>query len=458
MNDGRIAFEKKLIEFSDKNELLSAGDKVLVCLSGGSDSVCLLKVLHNCKDILKIKIYACHVNHMIRGEEADRDEAFCKEICKELNIDLYCGKFDVLKIAEKEKKGTELAAREVRYKFFNDILKKYGIDKIATAHNKNDNAETLLMNYIRGSGLSGMCGIDVKRDNIIRPLLCMEKREILDYLKLNNAAYVTDSTNLSVEYTRNKLRLELIDYIEKKLNPSFCSTVTHNAELIRADNEFISGLAEESKKKCLFEDETGVYIELENFRKLHRALRYRILRNAVEMVRGSVLDIGMKTIERIDEAARGKITVCSDVEAQISYGRLYISKPAEDVLYEYKLGVNQNLHITEGKCFVKAEILEKNEYKKEKNCVYFDYDKICCGQLYVRNRRNGDVIKTEAGTKKLKNLFIDSKIPVKKRNRMPLLVYENEVLWVCGLRRSNKYKINNETKRVIKISCIGEEE
>ena len=314
------------------------------------------------------------------------------------------------------------------------------------------------MNYIRGSGLSGMCGIDIKRGNIIRPLLCMEKREIIDYLRLNNAAYVTDSTNLSAEYTRNKLRLELIEYIEKKLNPSFCSTVTQNAELIRADNEFISELAAESKKKCLFKDEAGVYIELEKFRKLHRALRYRILRDAVEMVRGSILDIGAKTIKRIDETVRGKVTVCSDIEAQISYGRIYISKPAEEVSYEYKLRANQDLHISEVKCLVKTEIFDKNEYKKEKNCVYFDYDKICGRQLYVRNRRNGDVIKTEAGTKKLKDLFIDSKIPLNKRNRLPLLVCENEVLWVCGLRRSDKYKINTETKRVIKISCIGEEE
>lgn len=454
MKTAKFAFEKKLIEFSNQNNLFAKGEKVLVCLSGGSDSVCLLYAMYNCREFFDFEIYACHVNHMIRGEEAERDEQFCKKLCGKLGIILFSGKFDVPGIAQEKKKSVELAAREVRYSFFDKIVSENGIDKIVTAHNKNDNAETLLMNYIRGSGLEGLCGIDVKRENIVRPLLCMEKKEILDYLEANNAEYVTDSTNLSVEYTRNKIRLELIGYINKNLNPSFCKTVTQNSKILRMENEFMTEVCEGSEKTCVFDDTKGKYIDISKYEKLHKAIRYRVLRSFMQKNLGSVSDIGYATIERMDKLKKGKVAVCAGFEAVASYGKLRIEKAVkkDKILYEYEISAGEEVCILETGCVVKTEIIEKSEYKKEKNSEYFDFDKLKSDKLVVRNRRNGDAILIKSGTKKLKNLFIDLKIEQSEREKKVLIVCGGDILWVCGLRRCDRFKVENNTKRILKIS------
>ncbi len=454
MKDAKFKFEEKFIDFSRQNELFNIGDKVLVCLSGGADSVCLLYALILSKK-LELDIYACHVNHKIRGEEAKRDENFCKALCERLGVKLYIGEFDVLKIAKDEKKSVELAAREVRYRFFEELSESLGFDKIATAHNKNDNSETLLMNFIRGSGLEGLCGIDVKRGKIVRPLICMEKSEILSYLEQNGAEFVTDSTNLSADYTRNKIRLELIEYIKEKLNPSFCKTAFQNSEIMRLENDFICSEAKKGEVSCIFEDENGEYISLSEFEGLHKAVRYRILRSFIKKDRGSILDIGYQTIERIDKLKKGKVTICNDFEAIASYGKLRFEKKTAEktISYEYELEIGKKLEISECGCSIQAEIEEKGNFKKEKGLVYFDYDKLGAKRLIVRNRREGDIIAIEAGRKKLKDLFIDCKIDKRKREGMPIIVSGDEILWVCNLRRCSKFKVDDNTKRIIKISC-----
>ena len=448
-------FENKLNLYIKENGLLKKGDRVLVALSGGSDSVCLLKALCNLQKEFDISLVAAHVNHMIRGDEADRDEEFVKNLCRQSDIELEVLKKDVPYIARAEKKSLELAAREVRYAFFENLCNIKSIDKIATAHNKNDNAETIVMNFMRGSGLTGLGGIDCTRGNIIRPLLCMDKEEILSYLSENNSEYITDSTNLVCDYTRNRVRLEMIEYIKEHFNPNFINTIANSADIIREEDEYLDIEAEKLKSEYIKIQNGQVFVEFEKLKGLHRALRWRIIRKAVAIALGGISDIGFDAVKRIDNLKNGKTDVGFGMQAHLSYGRLCFETDRFEE-YEYEISCPGKVVIAECGGEIECSIIKKEEIKKEKNCVYFDYDKL--NELKIRNRRDGDIIKTDAGRKKLKKLFTDEKIPVFVRNRMPLIVSGENVLWVCGVRRCDEFKVMPDTDRVIKIkyNTVGE--
>ena len=219
---------KKVYEYIQKNKLIKESEHIIVGLSGGADSVCLLHILHSLSNRLKIKLTAIHINHMLRGQEAKRDENFAINFCKELGIEIITKRIDVLKIAKEEKISEEEAGRNARYSTFYEYKKILGADKIATAHNKNDNAETVIMNIIRGSGLSGLKGIDAKRNDIIRPILDLERKEIVNYCNACNLGFVTDSTNRETKYTRNKIRLKLIKEIDDMFNERSQNINTHS--------------------------------------------------------------------------------------------------------------------------------------------------------------------------------------------------------------------------------------
>ncbi|MBR6645957.1 MAG: tRNA lysidine(34) synthetase TilS, partial [Clostridia bacterium] len=196
----------KVCKTIEKHNLLTFGDSVLCALSGGADSVCLLRVLCLLKEKYDLKIFAAHINHMLRGESADSDEEFAKELCKNFDVPFYSKKIDVLKYAKEHSQSTEEAGREVRYNFFYELCDTYNINKIATAHNLNDNTETVVMRFIRGTGINGLSGIPYKNNNIIRPILDLSRKEIEAFLKDENISFVTDKTNFEPVYFRNKVR------------------------------------------------------------------------------------------------------------------------------------------------------------------------------------------------------------------------------------------------------------
>ena len=247
LNDSANKIKRALDSF----DMLDKGDSVLVGFSGGKDSVVLLHALNSIAAEYSLNLTALHVNHNIRGEEAKRDEEFCIELCKKCGVELLLNHINVPRIAKNEKQSIELVARKARYGWFSEIVKTRKIEKIATAHNKNDNAESILMNFMRGSGLAGLSGIGENiEDKIIRPLLCMEKEEILLFLENKELSFVTDSTNLSCDYTRNKVRHKLIPFIEENFNPNFVNTITQSAKIIKEDEEFLKNCADEAFYSC----------------------------------------------------------------------------------------------------------------------------------------------------------------------------------------------------------------
>ena len=253
---------KNVLEFIKKNRLIENGERILIGLSGGADSVCLTHILYSLKSELNIELFAAHVNHGIRGEEAKRDEEFAKNFAKSLDIPIFIKHADVITEAKNRGVSEEMCGRQIRYEFFEETVKEHNINKIATAHNKNDTVETVLMNFIRGSSLAGLCGIPAKRGNIIRPILPLTREAIIAYVNENKLDYVTDSTNLETVYTRNKIRLDLIPYLEQHFNTNFTNTVYHSSDVLYREHQFLEEKARAIYQQVATEGDSSVMLSL----------------------------------------------------------------------------------------------------------------------------------------------------------------------------------------------------
>ncbi len=454
--------EKVLRTIKDYN-LIEKGDQVVVGVSGGPDSMALLYILLNIKKEILFDIYVAHVNHGIRGKAADEDEQFVKNICQELKLPFYSKRVNMNKYAEEHNMTAEEAGRKLRYGFFREILKGQDKVKIAVAHNKNDQAETLIMRFMRGTGIHGLKGMAYKRENVIRPLLDISREEIENYIEKNEIETRLDKTNLEPVYNRNKIRLELIPYIEENFNPNIVETLSRTSKLISIDNEFLEQYSLETYIKLVKKsDKTSIILDREDFNSLHKCIKQRVIRYAIKKIHGSLQGFTKRHIENIvelfSEASTGKtIHLIHGIIAKTSYNNLIIKKgkPLFSNEFFYELKINDIIYIEETNCFFKTKVFPREEYHINYNnrfIKYFDYDKISNG-LYIRNRRNGDRFNPIGmeGTKKLKDFFIDEKIPKEKRDVIPLVLNGEDIIWVTGYRISNKYKITDNTKSIIMI-------
>ena len=242
--------EKIALKTITKHNLICRDDHIIVGVSGGADSICLLYFLNSIKNDFNLKITAVHINHCMRGEESDEDNKFVVDFCKSINIPINVFSFDIYSKAKEENITTEEAGRKYRYNSFNNVLKKVNGTKIAVAHNKDDNAETIIMRFFRGTGIKGLSGISYKRDNIIRPLLDCLRKDIEDYCRRNNLSYRNDSTNSMDIYTRNKIRLNLITFIKKDFNPNIVNTLCDMSKTFYDENKFLDTLASKSLDDC----------------------------------------------------------------------------------------------------------------------------------------------------------------------------------------------------------------
>lgn len=249
--------KQKILQTIKKYNLIEENDSVVIGVSGGPDSICLLHILNELKQELNFKIYVAHINHMIR-QEADEETEYVKDFCKNLGIECYIKRIDVVKIANNLKRGTEEIGRQIRYEFFNEILEKTSSNKIATAHNNNDKVETIIMNILRGSGTSGLKGIEVKRDNkYIRPLINVTREEIEEYCLNNNLDPRIDKSNNENIYTRNKIRNIVIPYIKEEFNPNIIKTINRLSEVAIEENEYLEKITEKTFNEiCICEEKS----------------------------------------------------------------------------------------------------------------------------------------------------------------------------------------------------------
>lgn len=277
----------KVIETIKKYELIQAKDKIVLGVSGGPDSITMLDILRQIREEFDFEIVVAHINHMIR-KEAIQDEEYVKKYCEKNNIKCFVKRIDVIDIANNKKIGTEEAGRLVRYEFFDEVLKQTGSNKIAIAHNKNDKIETIIMHVLRGSGLSGLKGIEPIRGNIIRPLIECEREEIEKYCDENRLEPRIDKTNFENDYTRNKIRNIVIPYIEKELNPNIIETIDRLSEVIKKEDRYLEKVALDVYDKILIKQEPGqIMLELKGFNEQDEVIKSRIILYTVKKLFGS---------------------------------------------------------------------------------------------------------------------------------------------------------------------------
>lgn len=436
--------------------MLGGSSNIVVAVSGGADSMCLLHFLYENKSELKINnLIAAHVNHNIRGVEAKRDELFVKAFCDKYSIPFELLDIDIPKLSEKYKTGTEETARRVRYDFFKTLSEKHNA-VVATAHNANDNAETVLYNLARGSALKGLCGIPPKREYIIRPLIACTRAEIENYCSDNSLQYVTDSTNLSDDYTRNKIRHNVLPVL-KQINPSLEQSITRSGEMLRNDESFLSSLAEEELDRARINDG----YDLKKLQSLDISVLSRIVIILLERDYNIMPDYDtvMAICSAISASSRVRIKngICADANSGVF--RLYkISEnSAKSDLLPISVtdGVKADI---EGRT-VELKVMTKKEFDsiaKFNNLLFknaVDYD-IINAVTVMRNRKTGDMFtpKKRGWTKPLKKFLIDEKVVFEKRDKLLLIAQQSEVLWLEGFGVSQRARITDKTKKVLTIN------
>ncbi len=433
--------------------MLRYGDSVITGLSGGADSCALLCLLVSLRDSMGLKIYACHVNHCIRGEEADKDENFTVELCKKLDVKLFTLRIDVVKEAQLRGIGTEQCGREIRYSFFEEKAKELGA-KIATAHTASDNAETVIFNMTRGSGIKGLCGIPPVRGNIIRPLIEASRADTEAYCRQNGIDYMTDSSNLERIYNRNKIRLDVIPVL-KEINPSLEKTLSGLSFRLRETSSYIHDTASAALKNA--GTENGYSCDMIRdmppviFAEAVRILctKFDIIPEAkhIELIRKIVYNNGAVEIKN------GVFAVCSQNSFRI------IKKTEQDEITpcsEIPLETDKTISINNKK--IQTYLINTEDFhnrKKNEKFVFnnlLDYDTIPLSSVF-RTRRSGDVFSpaNRNVTKSVKKLFIEMKLPREKRDGLLMLAKGSEILWIEGAGVSEKHKIIDNTKRILVI-------
>lgn len=429
------------------------GAKLIVGLSGGADSVALLHLLHSWQEEENWQITAVHIHHGLRGTEADEDARFAEDLCASLGIPCVVKRYDVGKEAKLRRLGEEETGRILRYAAFREAAGGEG--RIAVAHHRKDQAETILMRLCRGTGLTGLTGMSPVRGDICRPLLFCDREEIEQYCRENHLPWREDATNQQEKYTRNKLRLRVLPLLEE-INPKAVAHIAETASLLAEEEDFLEQQAEayfaQGKLPSATEE---VHLSREKLHALHPAMRRRVLRKAMGIfLQTDVSQVQIQALEDLLQKETGKSRdFPQGIRAENRYEALVLSRKREQQAegFCYELPVDEEVLIPEAGIAVCASFHEKKVEISAETCTnVFDYDKIKY-TLFCRTRKAGDFIPLQNGRKKIKNLFIDEKIPRDRREAYPLITMGEEVLWVPGLRASAAAGVDEQTVRRIWI-------
>ena len=453
------------------NQMINTGDRIVLGISGGADSVCLLLLLlemasrygYENKDI-----YAVHINHMLRGKEADMDEEFVRRLCQEKGVNYICYREDIAQYAKKLGLSLEEAGRKFRYQCFNKVVAEKGCNKIAVAHNKNDMAETVIFNMLRGTGLKGMSGMQPVRGNIIRPILGITREEILEYLSSRNQSYRNDSTNDGLDYDRNKIRHIILPAM-KDINKGAIEHICHMALEAGNSYSYIHDMAMEDYAGVSDEDSFGktVSLKISEVFKYSPVLQEHLIHEAIGDVAGEKRDITRKHIMAVVgllyQDTGKQVELPYGIRARRSYDNLIISNKT-DSISDYCIDITgKGVYSVLDKGSMEIEIIDYNQDVEISKKIYtkmLDYDKIK-DTLYLRTPEDGDyiIIDAKGSTKKLSRVFIDNKVDRAYRSSWPVVACGREIIWAVGLRFSEAYKVDENTKHILcmKYSGKGEE-
>jgi tRNA(Ile)-lysidine synthase len=456
-------FVQRTHRFITQHRMIQPKETVLVGVSGGVDSLALLYALHTLRHQLDCQLHVAHLDHGFR-EDSTGDAVYVAEQADQLGIPISRDRIDVPQLMRDQKLSAEVAARHARYQFYECVSEQTGATKIALGHHRGDQAETVLMNLLRGAGPSGLKGIlPVREGKFIRPLLAFSRKEIEDFVAQLGLQPRCDATNYQLNYLRNRVRLELIPALERAYNSNIQSVLNQTAELLQVESDYLDALAHDAFQACRIESYTPNTVVLDRglFREYHLALRRRILRLAVAAVFGKVRDLYFNHFESMlnlidGEAPNSTLDLPNGGAFRRAYNRILIQKAAgSHAPFEYEVAVPGHTAFPLLETEMIATVVEQpmdcavaDKFPDGKFQAVFDLDRLQL-PLKLRQRRDGDRFQPFGmqGTKKLKDLLIDAKIPQQERGRIPVLVNGDEIIWVVGYRTSEPFKIRTETKR-----------
>jgi len=445
--------EQKILKFIEQGNLISPGDKIVVALSGGPDSVFALRFLYKYKKKFNITLAAFHLNHCLRGKDADADEKFCAHLCSKLDIELFAERADIKTLAKNEKKSVEEAARNERYERLDYLANEKGFTKIVTAHNSNDNAETMLLNLFTGCGLHGISGIPVKRGIIIRPLLNTSKEEILEYLKSAEFKYRIDRSNLSNDYKRNFLRNKIIPILKREFNPKLEDALFRSSRVFDSGKNIIEEYVDSLLNNMVQFSKEGLTLLLDE-NLIKEELAGFIIRHAISKRFGKEITFNdILTLRSLEGKQAGrKISLSSGLSAFRERDKIEIFEPKEEKTEEFILGIGERIEIGEITIGIDETDEEIDTSKNEKKSEIIEADNI--NDIFIlRVWKNGDrfVPLGMRGFKKISDFLTDQKVSSSHKKNQLLLLNRNNIVWVVGLKLDDRYKIRENTKRKLKL-------
>lgn len=440
--------------------------KVLLAVSGGVDSITLLDIFINLKDEMSFDLAVVHFNHKLREKDSDRDQRFVEKVCKHNNIKLFKASADVEKYAENKSLSIEEAARAKRYQFFEKICNKYKFEYLATAHTKNDLAETFLLNLFRGSGLHGLTSIPTRRrltknSFVVRPLINITKDELIEYAKIRNLQWVEDKTNDELIYTRNKIRNLLIPEIENNYNPNFVNTIERTSSIIKSANQFVSDYTEANFKKIFitaiqgkveinsqFLDSYAEIIQNEMVRKT--LSRYFSFHHAPYEITERIAELTSKNVNT-------KVEISNNLIALKERGKILIQKVVEEKVETINQIIEPKGLVKIGGYEIKFSLVERKDvnFVKDNNVEYFDTE-FMPNKLLIRNWINGDKLTPFGfdGTIKVSDLLNNKKLSNSSKESLLVLTDKIDIIWVLGIRMSNKYAVKKDSKQILKAEIL----
>ncbi|MBP2645136.1 MAG: tRNA(Ile)-lysidine synthase [Firmicutes bacterium] len=452
----------KVKKWIERNHLLAVGDKIVVACSGGPDSLALVRVMKLLAEEYHLELAVAHVNHMFRGAESDGDAEFVKEYCAMEGLPLYATAIDVPKFIEISGRSPEEAARFLRYRYLRKVAKSLGGAKIATGHHRDDQAETVLINLLRGTGAVGLGGIKPISQGIIRPFLNISRQDIEVFCRQQQLKPRLDSSNLKTDYLRNYVRLELMPLLKKKFNANLAEGLCRTACLLGDTQQFIDNCAEKAWTVVAKEHSEEIEICCNKLNPLHIALKRELIRKSIEKKRGSLKEITFFHVEKVVELAMvgqtGKV-----IELP---GNLIVEKIYEKIVLKHpnhigKVGIiAPGVEINLSETTVVSELglkivaeLAGSQFPKTSDCVVFDWEKIT-PPLYVRTRMDGDRFLPAGmnGSKKVKDFFIDAKVPQSKRDSIPILCDSQGIISVGVYRQAAWTLPDKDTREFLQIT------
>lgn len=455
-------------DFIIRQKMLDKGDKVLAACSGGADSLALVHILSRLRSELGFSLAVAHVDHMFRGAESAADAAYVGEFCRRLGLEFYQTAIDVPAFVEAEGASAQDAGRLLRYDYLRRVAAETGGAKIATGHHRDDQAETVLINLLRGAGGTGLGGMKAVSGDVVRPLLAVSRADIEVYCAENNLAARLDSSNLNTDYLRNYIRLELLPLLREKFNPNLTETLCRTARLAVDEQDFLDACVDREWPEVVREDAGTLTADCKRLEKLHIALCRGIIRLMILKKKGTLKGISFLHVERVIElvlhgAAGSVIQLPGGLVARKGYGWMALEtwRSPEATGIEppgITLTVPGWTAVPTLGIRLKAVLTDKPPLAAAGQFAVFDWQQLT-PPLYVRTRQEGDRFQPAGfqGTKKLKDFFIDAKVPRRRRDGIPIISDEQGIVWVAGFRQAARGKPAGHTSKFLHLTIEQED-